>query len=33
MELVKISKVIPNENNPRFIKDSKFDWNRSEALL
>ena len=24
MELVKISKVIPNENNPRFIKDSKF---------
>ena len=24
MELVKISKVIPNENNPRFIKDQKF---------
>tara|TARA_B110000503_G_scaffold139768_1_gene228987 strand:- start:1830 stop:2405 length:576 start_codon:yes stop_codon:yes gene_type:complete len=24
MELVKISKVIPNENNPRFIKDNKF---------
>jgi len=24
MELVKISKVIPNENNPRFIKDHKF---------
>ena len=24
MELVKISKVIPNESNPRFIKDSKF---------
>ena len=25
MELVKISKVKPNENNPRFIKDYKFD--------
>ena len=24
MELVKITKVIPNENNPRFIKDNKF---------
>ena len=24
MELVKISKVVPNENNPRFIKDYKF---------
>ena len=24
MELVKISKVIPNESNPRFIKDNKF---------
>jgi len=24
MEKVKISKVIPNENNPRFIKDQKF---------
>ena len=24
MEKVKISKVIPNENNPRFIKDYKF---------
>tara|TARA_R110000851_G_scaffold326315_2_gene494880 strand:+ start:52 stop:639 length:588 start_codon:yes stop_codon:yes gene_type:complete len=24
MELVKISKVKPNENNPRFIKDHKF---------
>jgi len=24
MEKVKISKVIPNENNPRFIKDHKF---------
>ena len=24
MEKVKISKVVPNENNPRFIKDSKF---------
>lgn len=24
MELVKISKVKPNQNNPRFIKDSKF---------
>jgi len=25
MEKVKISKVIPNENNPRFIKDNKFN--------
>lgn len=25
MELVKISRVKPNENNPRFIKDYKFD--------
>ena len=25
MELVKISEVIPNENNPRFIKDYKFN--------
>lgn len=25
MELVKISKVKPNQNNPRFIKDYKFD--------
>ena len=24
MEKVKISKVVPNENNPRFIKDYKF---------
>ena len=24
MEKVKISKVVPNENNPRFIKDQKF---------
>ena len=24
MELVKISKVKPNETNPRFIKDNKF---------
>ena len=24
MELVKISKVKPNESNPRFIKDNKF---------
>jgi ParB-like chromosome segregation protein Spo0J len=24
MELIKISKVVPNENNPRFIKDYKF---------
>ena len=25
MELVKISEIIPNENNPRFIKDYKFN--------